>query len=132
MQLKNTKIDNRKIIENGILAIVNKIRKDEWFSAANIHLTKKFDHFVDRVIERKIDPVELISTLKSKIFDNKCLIAYYCHLENKPIRLNFKTDNLVIGITVLNSEKYGFLMTLRTVIPNSANRYDSRVSIFTI
>ena len=122
----------RKIIETGLRNLLTSFNEDPFFIAANVSFSKNFDHFVDRIFERKIDEVNALKLLKRVVMQHKCQIVYCCNLEDHPIRVNFKNKDLVIGMTLHVDEEGIKRLRLRTIVENFATRMDSRISTFVI
>lgn len=122
----------RNVIESGLRSLISVINDDILFKGANIKVSNKFEHFVDRAIERKIDTFQLFSFLKRSVFKHKCEIIYCCYLDNPPIRLNFISADLVIGLTLYTDEDGVKHLRLRTVFENFEGRPSSRISTFEI
>ena len=122
----------RKIIESGLRKLLTAFNEDPLFIAAHISFSKNFDHFVDRIFERKIDEVEMLKLLKSVVNKHKLEIVYCCNLENPPIRVNFKNKDMVIGMTLHVDDNGINRLRLRTIVENFENRHDSRISTFVI
>ncbi len=122
----------RKIIETGLRNLLTTFNEDPFFIAANISFSKNFDHFVDRIFERKIDEVNMLKLLKSTVNQNKCQLVYCCNLENPPLRVNFKNSDMVIGMTLHVDDEGIKRLRLRTIVENFATRMDSRISTFVI
>ena len=122
----------RKIVENGLRNLLTAFNEDPFFVEAHISFSKNFDHFVDRIFERKIDEVQMLRLLKAAVNKNKCQLVYCCHLENPPIRVNFKNRDLVIGMTLHVDGEGIKRLRLRTIVENFATRMDSRISTFVI
>lgn len=122
----------RSVIESGLRSLISMINDDVLFKGAKIKVSNKFDHFVDRAIERKIDAFQLFSFLKRSVFKHKCEIIFCCYLTNPPIRLNFISDDLVIGLTLHTDEDGIKRLRLRTIFENFEGRPCSRISTFEI
>jgi hypothetical protein len=122
----------RKIIESGLRNLLTSFNEDPFFIAANISFSKNFDHFVDRIFERKIDEVNMLKLLKAVVNKNKCQLVYCCNLEDPPIRVNFKNQDMVIGMTLHVDDEGIKRLRLRTIVENFATRMDSRISTFVI
>ena len=124
--------DIRKIIESGLRNLLTSFNEDPFFIAANISFSKNFDHFVDRIFERKIDEVNMLKLLKAVVNKNKCQLVYCCNLEDPPLRVNFKNQDMVIGMTLHVDDEGIKRLRLRTIVENFATRMDSRISTFVI
>lgn len=122
----------RKIIESGLRNLLTSFNEDPFFIAANISFSKNFDHFVDRIFERKIDEVNMLKLLKAVVNKNKCQLVYCCNLEDPPLRVNFKSQDMVIGMTLHVDDEGIKRLRLRTIVENFATRMDSRISTFVI
>lgn len=122
----------RKIIESGLRNLLTSFNEDPFFIAANISFSKNFDHFVDRIFERKIDEVNMLKLLKNVVNKNKCQLVYCCNLEDPPLRVNFKNQDMVIGMTLHVDHEGIKRLRLRTIVENFATRMDSRISTFVI
>ena len=122
----------RKIIESGLRNLLTSFNNDPFFIAANISFSKNFDHFVDRIFERKIDEVNMLKLLKNVVNKNKCQLVYCCNLEDPPLRVNFKNQDMVIGMTLHVDDEGIKRLRLRTIVENFATRMDSRISTFVI
>lgn len=122
----------RKIIESGLRNLLTSFNNDPFFIAANISFSKNFDHFVDRIFERKIDEVNMLKLLKTVVNKNKCQLVYCCNLEDPPLRVNFKNQDMVIGMTLHVDDEGIKRLRLRTIVENFATRMDSRISTFVI
>jgi hypothetical protein len=122
----------RKIIESGLRNLLTSFNEDPFFIAANISFSKNFDHFVDRIFERKIDEVNMLKLLKAVVNKNKCQLVYCCNLEDPPLRVNFKNQDMVIGMTLHVDDEGIKRLRLRTIVENFATRMDSRISTFVI
>lgn len=122
----------RKIIESGLRNLLSAFNEDPFFIAANISFSKNFDHFVDRIFERKIDEVNMLKLLKSTVNKHKCQLVYCCNLEDPPLRVNFKNKDMVIGMTLHVDDEGVKRLRLRTIVENFETRHDSRISTFVI
>lgn len=117
------------VIVNGFRDVIESINKDYDFKSMNISISKDVSHLVDRVNDRKYDPIEVMRKLKSVFFSNKCLLIFYAHLEDRPIRLEVKTKNFTIGMTMYELDDGRKMFKVRTVVPTS---FSSRVSTFVV
>ncbi len=122
----------RDIAEDGLRKLFAAFNEDQYFKLAQISFSKNIDHFVDRLFERKIDIAEVLSLMKKTVRKHKCEIVYFCHLDDAPLRLNIKSDKLVIGFTFSVTAEGKKSLRLRTVVENFATRNDSRISTFII
>lgn len=122
----------RAVIENGLRQIITAFNDDPYFKLAQISFSKNFDHFVDRILERKIDAADVLTLMKKSVKNHKCKIVYFCHLEDAPLRLNLKNEDLVIGFTLHVDESGIKRLRLRTIVENFATRFDSRISTYVI
>lgn len=122
-------MDTRSIVRDNIRDLFNKFNNDFFFQAANVILSKRFDHFIDRLHERKFDEIEVIKALKNVISDKKCEIIYCCHLKTPPLRLNIIYKNFIICFSIfIDEENNKKRLQLRT-ITEKTNKY-SRISTF--
>ena len=122
----------RSVIENGLRQLLTVFNDDQYFKLAQISFSKKFDHFVDRVLERNIDYTEVLTLLKRVIVKHKCELIYCCYLEDAPLRVNLKNDKMVIGLTLHVDEEGIHRLRLRTIVENFSTRFDSRISTFVL
>ena len=122
----------RTVIEDGLRQLISAFNEDPYFKLAQISFSKNFEHFVDRMLERKIDVVDVLTLIKKSVKNHKCEIVYFCHLEDAPLRLNLKNQDLVIGFTLHVDDNGIKRLRLRTIVENFATRFDSRISTFVI
>ena len=122
----------RSIIEDGLRGILSVFNNDPYFKFAQISFSKNLDHFVDRLLERRIDVVDVLKLMKKTVKNHKCEIVYVCCLEEMPLRVNIKNEDLVIGLTLHVDENGIKRLRLRTIFENFANRFDSRISTYVI
>lgn len=122
-------MDTRSIVRDNIRDLFNKFNNDFFFQAANVILSKRFEHFIDRLYERKFDEIEVIKALKKVISDKKCEIIYCCHLNTPPLRLNIVYKNFIICFSIfIDEENNKKRLKLRT-ITEKTSKY-SRISTF--
>lgn len=121
----------KDVIGAGLKKTISNLNGDPFFAKAGVRFSSNVDHAIDRIVDRKIDELEVIRFLIKSINDHKCEIIYCCHLENPPLRLNIKNDDMILGfsIQVKNGIRY---VQLRTVIKNFKGRKDSRISTYQI
>lgn len=123
----------RSIQEDGMRALVMKLNHLPAFRDKDVCFDGDIKHFIDRLEERQIDLVEVIKATFKAVKDHQCEMLYYAHLEDRPIRFNVKTPNVVIGLGCYDSARSGKkVFKFRTVINNFAGRQDSRISTYII
>ena len=77
------------------------------------------DHFIERVIQRNLDPAFVRKMITSVIVKHFLEIVFYMHLENRPPRADIIKDGVVLGFTITSSNN----IALRTVFEPD-NRYE--------
>lgn len=96
-----------------------------------MRFSRKTDHAVDRFSDREIDPYEALSELSKCLHSKICEILFFCYLQNKPLRMDIKTEKFVFGFTCAVHDGLPVLR-FRTIINNFPGRKDSRISTFII
>lgn len=116
------------MIKNGFRDVIDSINRDSDFSSLKISISKDIEHVIDRINDRHYDPISVMKKLKKTFITNKCLLVFYAHLENRPIRVEFKAKDFTIGLTMYEfGERKVF--KIRTVVPTNIS---SRISTFVV
>lgn len=77
------------------------------------------DHFVERVIQRGLDPAFVRKMITEAVVKHFLEIVFYMHLENRPPRADIIKDGVVLGFTITSNNN----ITMRTVFEPD-NRYE--------
>ncbi len=124
-------MDSRSIIRENIQDLFTRFNNDFFFKSCNISFSRRFEHFIDRLHERKFDQFDVIRALAKHISDKKCEIIYCCHLTSPPIRLNITSKNFVICFNIfVDTDNNKTQLKLRTITENTGRT--SRVSTFNL
>lgn len=120
---------NTSLILNGFRDVIESINRDTDFSSLKISISKDVEHVIDRINDRQYDAVYVMKKLKSAFMNNKCLMIFYAHLDDRPIRVEFKAKDFTIGLTMYEFEDHRKMFKIRTVVPSTR---PSRVSTFVV
>lgn len=120
--------NHTSLIVDGFRDVIESINQDTDFSSLKISISKDVEHVVDRIDDRHYDAVTVMKKLKSAFMKNKCLMVFYAHLENRPIRVEFKSKEFTIGLTMYEFEERK-VFKIRTVVPSTR---PSRISTFVV
>ena len=121
-------VNLRVVIENNIKEMFSRFNEDFFFKNAEIRFSRRFDHFLDRLFDRKFNEVAVIRALKKHVSDKKCEIIYCCHLTNPPLRCNIVTDEFIICFSIFIDGDGKKQLKLRTITEN--NNTQSKISTY--